>query len=187
MSDILFSLREHVDLSSYIPTPRKRSLIFEELIEKTGYSEERLKAEMNLNKSAPGKFGPEFPKTNSFLAIPRHFLSIREKVYFLEVAYKENAESELASTSKSASRCEIKKKHMAQYSLDDYQRMSDATKINYAKNLVSFQSKEFEIHKVTVNRAEPSVFTRKKFQLSNRTSYPFHYYKNFNLNCQDEI
>ena len=86
-----------------------------------------------------------------------------EKVYFLQVVYQKDENSEMSFGSKSASRCGIKKSRMARYSLTDYQRMSDATQVNYVSSLVSFQSKDFELHKVTVQRAEPTVFTRKKF------------------------
>ena len=174
-----------MDLSSYVPDQGKRSLIFEELLLKTGLPDEELRKIMLKNQNAYGQFAPEYPHSGSYMAMPCHFVSIREKVYFLQVVYQKDENSEMSFGSKSASRCGIKKSRMARYSLTDYQRMSDATQVNYVSSLVSFQSKDFEVHKVTVQRAEPTVFTRKKFVLSNRSSYPFQFYKNVTLDCHD--
>ena len=168
LSDILFLLRQWVDLSSYIP-PRdgsRRSLVFEELLEThKEMNEDELRLEMRQCEGRAGVyFTPEYPRSSAFIAIPSDFLSLREKVYNLRILYKDDEGSQMVSDSKIAARCGVKRSRMSRYTLSDFLRMSEQRKLNYVSNLVSFRSQQYDMHRISVKRCEPTIFSRKKFR-----------------------
>ena len=137
--------------------------------------------------SVAGKFSPEFPHTSSFICVPSDFLSLREKVYHLQVKYRVDPDSPMITGAKLATRCGVKKARMSKYSLEDFKRMTQAQKAVYVHSLVSFRSKLFQIFKISVSRSEPTVFSRKQFILSSGKSFPHGYYKNASLNAEDDF
>ena len=190
LSDVLYALRNTVDLSSYIPPSdgSRRSLVFEELMEAyPEMNQDELRAEMRQCEGRCGVyFTPEYPRSSAFIAIPSDFLSLREKVYHLNVVYKEDEGSEMVSDSKIAARCGVKRTRMSRYTLEDFLRMSQQRKLNYVSNLVCFRSKQYDMHRITLKRCEPTIFSRKKFILSNGSSYPHGFYLNATLDAADK-
>ena len=176
-SAILFHLRSLLDLSCFVPNEGSRSLIFEEILRyQWNGSESDLRLEMLKNKGVIGQFSCEYPFTGEFMSIPYRFLALREKCYLLECLHQPTAEDYVSIDAKIAARCGIKKKRMLTYRMSDYIRMSVSDQVVYATNLHSFRSKGFNLYEITVSRAEPVPFTRKRYVLSDGSSFPFGYY-----------
>ena len=176
LSNVLFYLRDFLDLGGFIPQNDQRSLIYEQLLDQWNGQESVLRGELLKNSNRPGSYKPEYPFSTEFISIPSRFLSLREKAYHLEVLHQKTAECSMVVDAKIAARCGIKKSRMLKYTMNDFLRMSDVQKINYVSGLQSLRSKHFHIYQITSSRAEPTTFTRKKYTFKNGRSVPFGYY-----------
>ena len=67
---------------------------------------------------------------------------------------------------------------MLSYSIADYVRMSEADRVKYVSGLVVLRSKRFRMYEVTLSRAEPIPFSRKRWINENGSSNAFGHYLN---------
>jgi hypothetical protein len=185
LSEILLALKDIMDLSGYVPRDGKSSLVFQELMQSWGGTEDELRAELMQNCNRPGSYKPEFPFATEYIALPCHFIALREKAYFMQIMHQKCPGDRMALDGKLAARCGVPKSRMLKYSLEDFLRMSRAERVTYATELTSLRSKQFKLYQLTLTRAEPTTFTRKRFVLSTGESTPFNYYKNQGLNALD--
>ena len=175
-----------MDLSGFLPHNGETTRVFEELTAGWTGSEQELRRELDQNRNMAGSYKLEFPYSEEYVAVPSHFLCLREKAYYLQVLHQKSSGDSLVMSGKMAARCGVPKSRMLTYSLADYQRMSKAERVRYASELVSFRSKNFQMYQISVSRAEPTIFSRKRFVLSTGESNPFHYYRNYQQNSLDD-
>ena len=106
------------------------------------------------------------------------FQELREKCYYLSVLHQKTVNSSLQLDGKIASRCAVKKSRMLSYSIADYVRMSEADRVKYVSGLVVLRSKRFRMYEVTLSRAEPIPFSRKRWINENGSFNAFGHYLN---------
>ena len=118
LSEVLWCLRNIMDLSSYCPTesaPRK--LVFDELCRAMPGKELYITSELLKNQNKPGSLGLEIPHTAKYFAIPSHIIIIREKCYYIQVLFQTDVSSTCQFTQKLAARGSIPRIRCAKFSL----------------------------------------------------------------------
>ena len=182
LSDVLFCLRDVMDLSHYIPTkdsPRK--LVFSELqVSHPELSLEELTYELSKNKQKAGKLSLEIPFTQSFFSIPMQVLLIREKCYAIEILFQKSESDEVQFTSKIAARS-IPRYRAAKFSLKDFAKFSSAEKVEFSRNLAGLRAKNFCMFEIEYSRRNITRFSKKRFQISSGETFPFNFYLNSEL------
>ena len=179
LSEVLWCLRNIMDLSSYCPTesaPRK--LVFDELCRAMPGKELYITSELLKNQNKPGSLGLEIPHTAKYFAIPSHIIIIREKCYYIQVLFQTDVSSTCQFTQKLAARGSIPRIRCAKFSLTDFEKISDSEKIEYVTGLGGLRSKNFILYEIEYKRRHITKFSKKRFMTVSGESFPFHFFLN---------
>ena len=186
LSEILWALKDVMDLSSYLPTTAsKRKLVYEELCEAMPGQESYIDSELAKNKSRAGSLGLEIPHTDKYFAIPSHVVIIREKCYYIQVLFQNDAESDCQFSSKLACRGAIPKYRAQKFTLRDFAKFSISEKIEYASSLSGLRSKNFNLYQVDFKRRHVTKFSKKRFMTMSGESFPFNFFLNETLELNE--
>ena len=170
-------MRQTVDLSHFLPNDQgRKTLVYQELKETTGLSENELALEMNLNHLKPGSFTPEWPYVNFYFSIPCRILILREKCYIVECMFQKTENGVLELQNKVAARGCVQKIRSLKYSIQDFIRMSNSLLPLYEHELQSLRSKNFTLYQLSSSRRTMSKFSRKRYVFADGTSLPFFYH-----------
>ena len=183
-SDVLYELREHLDLS-FLETNGQKSLFLEELEKRDDICIDEFIKEARLNFHKAGKLKLELPHLlGNYFAIIRSMYIIREKAYRLDILYQENPDGPMIIGSKVTAKCGVPRGRVETFTHDDFARIiGQRGPPEMQTELVGFRSKNFQIYRINRRVKELTTFSRKRFILDRSgQSVPFFYHKIRKLN-----
>ena len=115
---------------------------------------------------------------DKYFSLPLSSFILREKSYYITVAYALGPNDPIRYTGKSAARGAVTRVRASKYCLNDFIKLSNAERVFYATKLEGIRNKHCSLFHIEYSRKCATKFSRKRFLLLNGDSFPRGYYLN---------